>query len=52
MLTDDDTPSPKLPETPEPPRPYTKPAVERFPLSEAGAGATFNLAVDLNAISS
>jgi hypothetical protein len=52
MPTDNDTPSPKLPETPEPPRPYTKPVVERVPLSGAGAGTSFNLAPDLNAISS
>ncbi len=38
MPTDTETPSPKTPEPPAQPRPYTKPAVERIPLNEAKAG--------------
>ena len=38
----------KLPEPSGPPRPYTKPAVERIPLNEAQAGLNPSQVLDLS----
>ena len=51
MPSDMEQPDLQLPASSEPPRPYTKPVVERIPLAEAQAGVS-NVTDDLGVGSS
>jgi hypothetical protein len=47
MPSDTEQPDVQRPEPSEPPRPYTKPAVERIPLNEARSGGIVFSQADL-----